>query len=36
MVAGTWIEGASLAIGRSAEGPGAGVRFGEAALLESA
>jgi LacI family transcriptional regulator len=36
MVAGTWIEGASLAIGSSAEGLGVGAHFGEAALLASA
>jgi LacI family transcriptional regulator len=37
MVAGTWIEGASLGISVSAKGPGSSVApFGEAALLASA
>jgi len=36
MVAGTWIDGASLPVARKVEGLGVGAHFGEAALLASA
>jgi LacI family transcriptional regulator len=36
MVAGTWVDGASLPVVRSADALGTGARFGEAALLASA
>jgi LacI family transcriptional regulator len=36
MVAGTWIDGASLPVARKAEGLGMGANYGEAALLASA